>query len=203
MTVVALPSKVYFESVDKFQLLRAGVTLRSKYTGKRQAVKFPFALWVFEGKLVPMEGLDAGEWRAFLTDLEGDQNTFLLPVPGYDGPSSGYSGPSPTLGADGIVRSRSVSLTGMTPSTTVLNKGDYITINNELKVVTSPVATDGSGNATGVFQPSLRKAAPTGTAVRIYDPYIYLAAADSESGTWSLSRPVRHGITLKAVEAVE
>ena len=203
MSVVTLPSMVYFESVDKLQLLRAGITLRSKYTGRRQAVRFPFALWVFEGKLIPMEGLDAGEWRAFLTELEGDQNTFRLPIPGYDGPTTSYSGPVPLLNGAGVARSKSVTVDGLTPSSVVLAKGDYITINDELKVVTNQVVSDAAGAAIIVFQPSLRKAVADNTTVHIYDPYIYLAAADNESATWSLERPVRHGITIKAVVAVE
>lgn len=203
MAVITLPSKVLFEAVDKMQLLRAGVTLRSRYTGKRQSIKFPFALWIFEGKLIPMEGIDAGEWRSFLTELEGDQNTFRLPVPGVAGPLTGYSGPVPYVVPSATARSKSINVSGVTPGANVLTKGDYITVNDELKIVKNNVVADGSGQALVVFEPGLRKAITTGLMVHIYDPYIYLAAADNESASWSLQRPVRHGISIKAVEAFD
>ena len=44
MAIISLPPNVYFESVDKLQLLRAGFNLRSRYTGKRQSVNLPFAV---------------------------------------------------------------------------------------------------------------------------------------------------------------
>lgn len=202
MAVITLPSKVYFDKVDKLQLLRAGVTLRSKYTGKRQHLNFPFALWIFEGALIPMEGIDAGEWRSFMTELEGAKNTFRLPVPGSEKPLSGYTG-NLTLGTGGVaVRSKSAPVTGPA-NTLVLRKGDYFNIGDELKMASAPLTLSSTGTGTVAFQPSTRKAYAAGAAVQVQNPFIYLSAQDPDSGSWSLERPVRHGIKIMAIEAVE
>lgn len=202
MAVIPLPSKVYFSKVDKLQLLRAGMTLRSRYTGKRQHVNFPFAMWIFEGTLIPMEGLDAGEWRSFLTSLEGQKNTFRLPVPGAGKPLSGYTG-NATVGTGGVaVRAKSMNIVGPA-NTLLLRKGDYFNIGDELKMADVSVTTNGSGVASVSFQPAARQAYAAGAAVTIQDPFIYLAADDNDSASWSLERPVKHGIKLMCAEAIE
>jgi hypothetical protein len=202
VAVISLPPKVYFEKVDKLQLLRSGVTLRSRYTGKRQVVNFPFAIWVLEGKLVPMEDADARLWRSFLVKLEGMKNTFRLPVPGSTAPSTGFTG-NGTVGTGGVgARATSVTV-DVTPSTAIVKEGDYFNIGDELKMATAD-ATSGAGGAVVIpFQPATRKAYAAGQAVTFQAPFIYLAADSPESATWSLERPVRHGIKLICVEAVE
>lgn len=202
MAVISLPSKVYFNKVDKLQLLRAGVALRSRYTGKRQTVNFPFAMWIFQGTLIPMDGVDAGEWRAFLLSLEGQKNTFRLPVPGSPKPLSGYTG-NATVGSGGVA-ARAKSMQMVAPANTlILRKGDYFNVGDELKMSDSNVSTNGSGIATVSFQPAMRRAFVAGTAVTIQNPFIYLAADDNDSASWSLDRPVKHGIKLTCAEAIE
>jgi hypothetical protein len=201
LAVITLPSKVYFDKVDKLQLLRAGASLRSRYTGKRQHINFPLALWIFEGKLIPTEGIDAGEWRAFLVSLEGQKNTFRLPVPGSSKPLSGFTG-NGTVGAGGVaVRAKSM-LVNATANTLILRKGDYFNVDDELKMSDNNVTTNGSGVATVSFQPGMRAAKTIGTVVKIQDPFIYLAAAADDSGTWSLEKPTRHGVKLVCAEVI-
>ena len=199
MALITLPSKVYFQKVEKMQLLRAGATIRSKYTARRQTIVHPFALWVFQGTLIPMEGADAGEWRAFLVQLEGQKNTFQLPVPGASRPSAPTNVVAKAATAV-AARAKSFQVTG-SASAVVVSKGDYFTINGELKVATSPLTLNGSGAGTIAFEPGLRTALTGGEALELRDPYCVMAAADDDSGTWSLDRPVEHGIKLSAVEA--
>lgn len=202
MAVIELPTKVYFDKVDKLQLLRSGMTLRSRYTGKRQHINFPFSLWIFEGKLIPMEGLDAGEWRSFLTSLEGQKNTFRLPVPGSAKPLSGFTG-NAVIGTGGVaVRAKSM-LVSATANTLILRKGDYFNVGDELKMSDVNVTTNGSGVASVSFQPAMRAARAAGFAVQIQNPFIYLAAAEDDSGSWALEKPTKHGFKLKCAEAIE
>lgn len=201
MAVITLPSKVYFEQVDKLQLLRSSVSLRSKYTGKRQVVTFPFALWVFEGTLVSMQGVDAAEWRSFLVELEGPKNTFRLPVPGHPGPLTGYSGPQGITSALAAARAKSITTSGWTANAALLKRGDYFTVNDELKVCTAQVSANGAGAATISFEPGLRKPLAAAQTVKVYDPHIYLAAQRDDAAEWSLEHPVQHSIKLTAIEA--
>jgi hypothetical protein len=200
MALISLPSKVHFEKVEKLQLLRAGATIRSKYTGSRQTIVHPFAIWVFQGTLIPVEGADAGEWRSFLTKLEGQKHTFQLPVPGVEAPLSGYQGVLSTS-ATALARATSISVTG-TANALALKEGDYFTINGELKIATAPVQLNGTGAGTISFQPGLRKPlTATGLVLTLNNPYCVMSAADDEAATWGLERPVRHGIKLSAIEA--
>lgn len=200
MALITLPQKVYWDKA-KLQLLRAGVTLRSKYTGKRQSVTYPFALWTFEGALLPMEGVDAAEWRSFLAELEGEQNTFQLPVPGVVGPVTGYSGPSPSTSGSALARAKSFNVSGVTPGAALFRRGDYFTVNGELKLAKTAATANGSGVATVSFEPGLRQALPGASALNIYSPYATLSATGDDVATWELSKPVRHGIKVKGMEA--
>jgi hypothetical protein len=198
MAVITLPPKVYFESIDKLQLLRAGMNLRSRYTGKRQSINLPFAVWYLEGKLIPVDGVDARLWRSFLVKLEGFKNSFRLPVPGGNKPS-GLVG----VGAQAAAaRATSFMLQGAPGNASILLEGEYFTINDELKVCTADCTTDGVGSAQLQFQPPLRKAVTAGTAIEIQNPYILFCAEGPDAATWSLSKPVRHGIKLICVEDI-
>jgi hypothetical protein len=189
-----------FASVEKFQLLRAGISMRSKYTGKRKRVNFPFAVWVLEGTLIDTDGTDAADLRAFLVQLEGERNSFRLKVPGHDKPSSGYTGPNGLVATAAAAGVTSLATKSWSNSVPVLRKGDYFTINDELKMATSTVSSSGTGTCTLDFQPQLRKGALVNDVVVVQTPTMLMTGQDDDSGTWSLKRPVRHGIKLKLME---
>lgn len=202
MAVITIPSTAHFEAVEVFKLQRAGVTLRSRYNGRRQAVTFPFALWVLEGTLLPKVGADAGLWRSFLVQLEGQKNTFKLPVPGWAGPLSGYRGGDPDVAGPQPAGSSSIAMTGLPATTPVILEGDYFTVNDELKVATGSFSTNAGGFVTVTFKPALRRPATAGLRVHLQEPYMVMQ--DQEDGTgWGLSRPVQHGIKLKLMEAFD
>ena len=70
MAVITVPTYIGFDGC-KIGLLRATAAHRSPFTGKRQVVTSAFALWQFEGTIVPLQGVDAGAVRSFLTELRG------------------------------------------------------------------------------------------------------------------------------------
>lgn len=202
MALITLPSKVYFDKVDKFQLLRADVSLKSKYTGKRQVLSFPFALWVFEATPILMDGTDAGEWRSFLVELRGSQNTFRLPVPGTEtGPLSAYTGPNGAVTGTATARSTTLNSNGWTASKNILKRGDYFTVNDELKLCTASVTSNGSGVATITFEPALRQDATAGMTINVSAPTMLLALQAADSAQWGLEHPVNHDMKLIAIEA--
>lgn len=90
MALITLPSKFGFTRINKWGLMRASNTLRSRYTASRQAIVYPYAAWSIDADLIDYPEPEASSIRAFLTELEGQANTFDLPVPGYAGPRSGY-----------------------------------------------------------------------------------------------------------------
>jgi hypothetical protein len=199
MALITLPANGYFSKVDKFQLLRSGATIRSKYTGRRQTIVHPFALWIFEGDLIPMEGTDAGNWRAFLAQLEGQKNTFQLPVPGADRPTAATNLIAKAVTAV-TARAKSFAVTG-TNNQAVLSTGDYFTINNELKIATSALTLSGTGTGTVAFEPGLRNPLVGSEPIQLRNPFCVMSADSDDSATWSLTKPIRHGIKISAVES--
>ena len=202
MAIVTLPSKFAFQSVESFRLQRSSNTLRSRYTGQRQSVIFPFAVWFFEGTLVEYDGIEASKIRSFLVQLEGQKNNFRLPVPGYSLPATGYAGASPLVNGATAARASSMSMRGVTANVPIFAEGDYFTVQDELKLVTAAVSSNGTGLVTVNFQPPLRKAIADGVGVILVNPTILLNAAEDNAAEWSLKAPVRHGINIKAIEDI-
>jgi len=210
LAIITPPSTIQWAELSTFKLQRAGLTLRSRYTGRRQSVSFPFALWVIEGKLVKVDGLEAGRWRSFLVQLSGQDNTFRLPVPGHSGPASGFNAGGTGADTTTTLTSRpagssSVVVGNWTATgngVPLVAEGDYVTVNDELKVVTAGALT-AAGGATINFKPPLRRFAASGSAVAILRPTVMVQAQDDDVAGWGLSRPVQHTIQLKLMEAFD
>lgn len=204
MAIIPLPAAFSFTSVKKFALQRAGNTVRSKYTGVRQTVVYPYAIWILEATLVEYDGAQARAIRSFLAQLEGQKNSFRLPVPGHSKPTTGYAGNALVNNVAGIAaRATSMAVDGLTASVPILNEGDYFTVNDELKICTSAIASNGAGQATISFMPAMRKAVPDNTAVTFQNPTILMHAQDDDVANWGLSPPYRHKINFDAIELVE
>lgn len=199
MPVLDLPSKELFSNVE-WRIIRATSVNRSPFTGKSQKLSQPFALWAAQFTLVDLEEADARLWRAFLIDLEGQAGSFKMPVPAYNGPSTGY------VGAAGLVNGAaqlgtSLVTDGWSNNTTVLQRGDWFTVNDELKMCMATETTNGSGQVTIDFKPALRTSPADNAPLNITTPYAVMSPAGDEHG-WSINPPVRIGpITLQAIEA--
>lgn len=201
MSVIAVPEYVGFASC-KITLVRSTRELRSAMTGRRQVVVSAYALWQFEGTLVPLQGVEAGEVRAFLSQLRGRANTFRLPIPAAGVPLSNYAGSAgAVLGASQV--GSSIITNGWTASALLLRKGDYFNIGDELKVATSGVTANGSGQATIFFEPPIRTSPANGSAIKVLDPFIYLAAQEDDIAQWGLRDYNTHEIKITALEAFE
>jgi len=200
MAIITLPSAFSFTAVKKFSLQRAGNTVRSKYTAVRQTVVYPYAVWMLEATLVEYQGAQANAVRSFLVQLEGQKNTFRLPIPGYTKPSTGYSGNALVNGAV-AARATSMAIDGLTPSTAILNDGDYFTVNDELKMCVGNIASNASGQATVSFQPFMRKPVSDNATVTLQNPTVLMQSADDDAA-WGLSAPTRHKVSFSAIEDV-
>lgn len=197
MALITLPTKFGFSRIERFALTRESNLLRSRFTGQTQRVVYPFAVWEIEGKLLEYDGEEAAIIRGFFAQLEGVGNTFKLPVPGYTAPRSGNITTDTTVNLAVAVRATSVNLAIGAGKT--LSAGDYFTIQDELKIIT--VGKTGSGIVQ--FQPPLRKAAALGVPVTLINPYCLMHAVEDDVARWGLQAPVRHGLELAAVEAID
>jgi hypothetical protein len=150
---------------------------RSAWTGTRKAVGLPGAsLWT--GRIAVENiatELSERPWRAFLTKIRGVQNWFKIYLP-----CQTHIGPAPTV-ASGAGNGYTLPLTGMTPSTTILEAGQHMSVplpSGHVRTVrlTDDLVTNGSGNATAQFGPALNEIPTTGVTVETANPYVRMAA---------------------------
>lgn len=204
MAIIPVPAKFSFGKLPSFKLQRSSNILRSKYTGQAQVVVFPYAVWMLQGNLTEYDGLNAGSIRSFLVQLEGQKNTFRLPVPGFTRPMNGFDIDASAFNA-AAARASSITMvsTPVRVSVPFLNEGDYFTVNDELKIVTSSVALNAGGIATIPFQPPLRKPVLANAAIKLQNPTILMRAADDDVANWAVLPPIRQQANFNAIEAVE
>lgn len=199
-SVITVPSGVFFDDAE-LGLVRADQVFRSGFTGRRQTLAWPYALWVFTGRTVPYDHAEAGKLRSFLARLRGRVNLFRLPIPGaYN--TAGYTGANPTLSGAHAADAPAIQISGPA-NTLILRDGDYLTINDECKLVTADVVTNGSGQALLPIEPSLRRPAASGLVVEVKSPYILLSSDQQDAARWKLIRPTRHTFNFVATEAYE
>jgi hypothetical protein len=166
-----LDQRIGFKSGGVLNLSRKTTVLRSPFTGKRQTLINPYALWTYKGDLSMVDGDAAAMIRTFLVQLEGQGNKFRMPVPGYVGPSSNY-GISPQATAGPFVNGAgqtgsSLNIISLIASTLIFKRGDYFTVNDELKLVTDDCWSNSSGLATVKFKPTLRASPVNGATLKI------------------------------------
>lgn len=203
MAVIPLPTRMGFSQIETFKLQRQSIQVRSKFTAVRQALVFPYAIWQMEATLVELDGVDAARMRSFLVQLDGVQNKFRLPVPGYYHPASGYAGDG-KVGARVDSRAQSVVVNGLTPNTNIIGEGEYFNIGEELKMSTSAVRSDNTGKATFTFKSALRsETIAIGSVVKLQNPYCLMHAMDDDVATWSIRPPTRQAGKFRAIEAIE
>lgn len=201
MAVINVPSYIGFDSAT-LTLMRATQESRSPFTGRRQVVTSPFALWQFDGNIVPLQGAEAGAVRSFLAQLKGRANTFRLFVPGVTTPMSGYNGSTGVVDGSGQQGS-SLTTRGWTPNKLLLKAGDYFNIGDELKLASFDILSDGNGKATLYFEPECRTLSTDGQEIWTVNPYLYLAAQEDDIAKWSLKDFNTHNMKITAIEAFQ
>lgn len=174
--------------------------LRSAFTRQRQVLRWPSAdIWRGDFTVPNLQGLDAGQMRAFLLDLDGRVNHFHMPVPGYLKPENGYAGPVGLVqggGQSGL----SLQTDGWPANTLVLPAGAYFTVNHELKVTRSDIVTDASGEALIEFKQLMRSSPPDNTPLIIENPYVPMSLTSPDQARWALRAPRFHSFTLDVME---
>jgi len=177
--------------------LRANTkTFTSSFNNSRLTSKFPGKHWVASLSFSNLYPRELAELKAFLWALDGSSGRFYLPL--FDNTGSPAKGTPVALGTD---QTGGFLLTnGWSPSSIVLNVGDYFEINNELKMVTSTVSSSSTGQATIAFTPWLRTAAQTGDAITTLNPKGMFMLTDDSQGEIDFD-PGFGSVSIDIVEA--
>lgn len=200
-TMITFPTTL-FTKVE-LTLQRAGQAFRARLTGKRQTLSWPFALWTAECTFIEYDQFkknDVLSLRAFQVELEGQVNIFRLPLVDGQSPSTGYIGPEGVVAGAGQV-GRVVNTSGWSNSTLLLKRGDWISINDELKMVMQDVTSSGSGTATISFLPALRRAPPNSSVTKVRNVTVLMSASKDDAASWAVTYPLTH--TFKPLQCIE
>lgn len=152
---------------------------RSVWTGRSQVVGLPGAeMWFLTASLEALvTEKEERPWRAFIFNMRGRQNHFHFPLC-----KQCHIGPRPTVGA-GATAGYSLPLSGMQPSTRILEAGQYMTVplpsgHHRTVMLTSDLNANSSGQATATLNIALGEVPAGGAVVETALPFIPVVNAD-------------------------
>lgn len=182
MTIITMPTTPAF-TVSRFGLETNTQRFESSTTRAVQRVQLDGSRWIATYNLPSMKRDRAAAWQAFFLMLRGGANTFYGFDPDAVNPR-GVGGGTPLVNGSSQTGS-SLNVDGCPASVTGwLLPGDYFSVNGELKMVTAPVNTNGSGEATITFEPFLRTAPGDSAPLTITKASCEMALVDDQQAIW-------------------
>lgn len=148
-----------------------------------------------------MTRAEAAPWTAFLSDLRGGAGRFFGFDPAAKTPRGSGGGDSPLVKGGGQTGNSLLTDVWTVTQTGLLVPGDYFTVNGELKIVTASVDSDGAGDATIAFTPSLRTSPADNAPLTLNNPTCIMRLLDDGQSVWNLEPAVFYGIIFAGVEA--
>lgn len=149
-----------------------------------QRVQLSGERWIASYSLPAMTRDTVAEWITFFNNLRGNLNTFDAFDPEWKTPRgsaggiplvSGASQTGNTLTTDGWP----ISITG------ILLKGDYFSVNGELKQITVNANSDGAGNSTLTFEPNLRNSPADSAPITATGATVEMILSNDDAGVFS------------------
>lgn len=167
MATITYPSTPRPQSMS-WRLVMPAQTNVSDWTGRRQTIASGRGWWESQVNFPPIVGTtNVNAWRAFIAKSRGKANEFQVPV---DPTAQSSATATPMVNGAGQT-GRTLSTDGWPTSTTVLQAGQFVTINNQLLQLTENVTSNGSGVATLTFEPPVRVAPSDNAAIEFKNPY--------------------------------
>ena len=163
MAIITLPAGYEFDRLDWRPDPSAQVN-RSQWNRSRRVLDLDNGCMVASVAIEVSTEDEARLWRSFHSKLRGAANTFRLPAtmcPQETG--------SITMAATAAAGSTLISTTGWGGASAPLKEGQYITVNDQLLVLTADVPASGSSRTLSI-DPPLRAQATAGTPVEITNP---------------------------------
>lgn len=145
----------------RLELLADIVTFKSPFTGKTQKVTYATPNWKGTLTVSNISESQLLELKSFVDQVYKDGNIFLIKTYGHSVTAKEPIALGPT-GNDDFLKT-----VGWEPNRDIARAGDKISVNDELKVVTAPVRSDGVGAAVINISPRLRKPIAAGDTMKI------------------------------------
>ena len=197
MTTLTIPKQTEFRN-STFGLEENTETFQSPISNTIQTLARTGARWYLTINYVPLKRADAQVVLAFLSKLRGRVNSFNGFDPIATTPLGDVS--ASTLVVNGADQTgTSLICDGAEASTTVLKAGDYIEVNSELKMVTDDATSDGTGNVTINFSPSLRSSPSDDASITTTNPKCEMKLTE-DNITWSQNTDGTYNISFSGIE---
>lgn len=195
MTTITLPSTPKPQSMS-WTLKQPAQNNISTWTGARQVLPSGRGWWECQITYPPIVGTTSfNAWRAFIALMRGAANDVQIPVD-----PTAQSAIANTMSVNGAGQTgRSINVDGLPNSTTVLVAGQFVTIGNQLLQLTANVTTNGTGQATISFEPSIRSAPADNAVVEFKNPYALMYL--TEEPTYSVEPGYVYSLSLNLREA--
>ena len=180
MTTYAFPSVIPNNST--WTLSSNTQAFISPLNGVTQTLEMPGASWKATLSFSNLTNDDRREFMSFLVKLRGSSGRFYLHDHSHVSPRGIATGTPLVNGASQT--GASLITDGWTISqTNILRAGDYIEVNDELKMVVADVNSDGSGNATLTIEPPLRASPGENAAITVSEPKAIMRLTDDDQAT--------------------
>ena len=199
MATYTIPTTVGFSSVE-FGLENNNQVFESPLSNSIQVSELTGARWYATFNLPPMKKENSLEYIGFLQRLQGRVHSFFGFDANHRSPSGTIAGS--TLLVNGASQTgTSLILDGAQASTTVLKAGDFFSVNSELKMVTVDATSDGAGDVTVNFVPSLRSSPSDDAVITTTNPVCTMKLT-GDSTTYSINTAGIYGISFSGLEVV-
>lgn len=201
MTTLTFPTLTRTPGSFEFGIVSNTTTFSSPLSQSVQTIEMPGARWRFSFPLNDLAEADAALVQGFLAQLRGQAGRFYMSNLARPTPRGIATGTPLVKGASQT--GTSINTDGWTPSQTgILKVGDFFKIGDELKmVVSADVSSDGSGNATIMFEPPIRSSPADNSAITTSSPTAIFKLTGDDNG-WA-TRPGRYtSFNLQGIEVI-
>lgn len=172
-------------------------TFRSPFNGASQTVRFPGTRWICSLTFNNLTDEKSRRIDALVASLDGEYGRVKIRDWGRDGRAPAGN---PVV-QDANQTGMQLSSKGWTPGKLVLRTGDYLTVNDELKMVTADVTSTSTGTAIIPIAPMLRTSPPVNGKIEVANPYGIFKLKDNQQGAGNRIPGVFTSYTLEFEEA--
>ncbi|WP_312627831.1 hypothetical protein [Scandinavium sp.] len=172
-------------------------TFRSPFNGASQTVRFPGTRWLCSLTFSNLSDEKSRRIDALVAELDGEYGRVKI----RDWGRAGRAPAGNPVVSDANQTGAELHSKGWTPGALVLHTGDYLTVNDELKMVTADVTAAPNGTAIIPIAPILRSSPAANAKIEVAKPYGIFKLKDNQQGTGNRVPGVFTSYTLEFEEA--
>ncbi|MCX9115415.1 hypothetical protein [Providencia rettgeri] len=197
MMVLEWPENVVPSSMN-WQLISNSKTFTSVFTGSSQTVRFSGSRWRCTLTFNNLTEDISRELEVLMAQLDGESGRVKI----SNWIRQGLQGKGSPLVSIGNQTGKSLQTKGWLKNSVVVRKGDYITVSNELKMVTENVISDKDGNAIIPISPMLRLSPQVNEKIESVKPFGIFKLTSNDQGSFQYRPGVFSNVTITFEEAL-